>query len=64
MEVHRHMSWLFVFNDWRYGVVFRFIDIGRIGDQHCLNFLVIATLDNRYDLSVMNISVISVTLEM
>ena len=43
MEVHRHMSWLFVFNDWRYYVVFRFIDIGRIVDQHCLNCIVKAT---------------------
>jgi len=28
MDIYRQMSWCFVFNDWRWCVVFRFIDIG------------------------------------
>ena len=34
----------FVFNEWRWKGIVRFVDIGRIVDHHCLNFLFMVTL--------------------
>ena len=34
----------FVFNEWRWKGIVRFVDIGRIVDHHCLNFLCMVTL--------------------
>ena len=42
LDFLRHMSWSFLmFNDLKWAVAVRFVDIGGIVDRHCLNFLFI-----------------------
>jgi len=40
--VHCYVSWsFFVFSEWRWEVIIRFVDIGGIDDCRCLNFVFI-----------------------